>query len=277
MQKLAVNWNAAGQGIPMEEELDAIREAGFDGIFPIWATPGTLGKLKKAADERGLTFQSLHSRYQNCDAMWDEHRAKTELLYQMACLEECADLGVDLLVCHVWIGFDPVTPTDTGIRSFEKLLNEAEKRHIRIALENTEGENCLQYLRDHLWQHPAVGFCWDSGHEQCYNERQDMLAKYGDKLLGTHLNDNYGRTTDTVYWWDDTHLLPGDGVLTLPDIASRLGRCPELPWLTTELTRAEKPNRHTGENYRAMTVREYYRAAWERVNTVRTLMAEKRD
>lgn len=67
---------------------------------------------------------------------------------------------------------------------------------------------------NHFRGNPAVGFCWDSGHELCYNHGRDMLAQYGDRLLGTRLNDNLGVRDDggQITFLDDLHLLPFEGI-----------------------------------------------------------------
>ncbi len=85
----------------------------------------------------------------------------------------------------------------------------------------------------------AVGFCWDTGHEMCYNRSRDMLALYGDRLLGTHINDNLGihDFSGTITYLDDHHLLPFDGIGDFEDIGKRLSRHHFTDVLTFELKR----------------------------------------
>lgn len=72
---------------------------------------------------------------------------------------------------------------------------------------------------------PAVRFCWDTGHEMCYNFSQDMMGLYGDKLVATHFNDNMGMADpNVVTWHDDAHLLPFDGIADWAGIMQRINR-----------------------------------------------------
>lgn len=52
------------------------------------------------------------------------------------------------------------------------------------------------------------------------------MALYGDKLIGTHLNDNLGIKdfTGKITWLDDLHLLPFDGIADWDSIVQRLCR-----------------------------------------------------
>lgn len=117
-----------------------------------------------------------------------------------------------VVVEHAVIGFDKHTPNELGVKRFETLANEAERLGIKIAIENTEGEEYLERLLSCLNGHPAVGFCIDTGHEMCYNESRDLISKYARQLLCTHLNDNMKITGDEITWLDDSHMMPFDGL-----------------------------------------------------------------
>lgn len=111
-----------------------------------------------------------------------------------------------------------------------------------------------------------VGFCWDSGHELCYNRGKDMLRLYGDRLIATHLNDNLGVSDfeGQIFWTDDLHLLPFDGIHDWKQVADRLNRCGYDGVLTFELIRGNKPNRHDGDKYQQMPVESYIAECYAR-------------
>ena len=112
----------------------------------------------------------------------------------------------------------------------------------------------------------TVGFCWDSGHEQCYNAYKDMLALYGDRLLGTHLNDNLGisRSDGKIFWTDDLHLLPFDGIIDWTDAVNRLNRVGYNGVLTFELAIHSKPDRHENDKYKDMGFIKYLAEVYAR-------------
>ena len=119
-----------------------------------------------------------------------------------------------------------------------------------------------------------VGFCWDSGHEMCYNHSKDMLALYGDRLLGTHLNDNLGIRDfgGKITYIDDLHLLPFDGIADWDDIARRLDRCGFDGPLTFELSVMSKPGRRENDVYRKLSPEEYIAEVYKRACRVAAKM-----
>lgn len=177
------------------------------------------------------------------------------------------------MVAHAFIGFLKHQPTQEGLENFERMVREAEKLGVRIAFENTEGEEYLAALMEHFRGNSTVGFCWDSGHEMCYNHSKDMLALYGDRLLGTHLNDNLGIRDyqGRITFLDDLHLLPFDGIADWQKIADRLNQHGFDGILTFELLNFSKPNRHENDAYQQMDIHEYLTLAYMRACRVAAL------
>jgi len=143
-------------------------------------------------------------------------------------------------------------------------LDEALKVGVTCAFENTEGEKYLEKIKEHLWDHKALGFCIDTGHEMCYNRSNDMIGKYGDKLIATHLNDNLGITGEEITWIDDAHLMPFDGKADWQGIADRIKKagCPDI--LTFELTTRSKPGRNTHDIYASLDIDGFLNLAHEK-------------
>ncbi|MBQ6020635.1 MAG: sugar phosphate isomerase/epimerase, partial [Clostridia bacterium] len=202
-------------------------------------------------------------------SFWDgnEEEAEAMLAELTGCLDDCARCEVPLMISHVYIGFGEHPPvTEKGLDYFARALRHAEKRGVKIAFENTEGGEFLAAVLSAFREHPNAGFCWDSGHEMCYNGGRDLLAEYGDRLLGTHLNDNLGVRDfgGTITWLDDLHLLPYDGIGDWADKARRLARTGFDGTLTFELNNVSKPNRAENDKYARMSEREYLTEAYVR-------------
>lgn len=246
------------------QRFQKIAAAGFHAVFPAWKQPGDALAAAELADRYSLSLQSVHAPFGSISAMWEPDKWQAELESQVAVLEECHSAGASLVICHVFIGFGEEHPNETGLHSFGLLLNEAQRLGIRLAFENTEGESYLQAIRDAYWSHPCAGFCWDSGHEQCYNRGNDMLDKYGSKLFGTHLNDNFGITGNEITWKDDSHLVPGDGIINWSRVARRLAKTGLNDFLTFELTTSNKPDRHTHDRYANLSCEEYLARVYRR-------------
>lgn len=263
--------------VPCEEQIRLIKEAGFDAIFFDW-DPEEMDLAASCAKKHGLLFQSLHAPYHKAADLWGEDKKKGAAAVDelLACLEDCAHYGIPVMVAHAFIGFEDHTPTETGLQRFAPVAKAAEERGVKIALENTEGEEYLFALLDRFKDSPAVGFCWDSGHEMCYNHGQDLLARYGDRLAATHINDNLGirdfggKTT----WLDDLHLLPFDGIADWDHNMARLKKCGYDGILSFEVTRASKPGRHENDCYMDMPIERYIAEAYKRACRIAAMLEQ---
>ncbi len=255
--KLTINTGFGYPELPLKEQLRLIKKAGFDAVFPDWKPGVDLQEIAREATAAGLEIQSVHAPFGTIEQMWAPEGWEAELALQTECLQKAAEIGVSLVICHVFKGFGEEHPNEIGVKAFTKLLDTAQELGVKVALENTEGEKYLELLHQRLWAHPAVGFCWDSGHEQCYNYGKDLLARYGDKLLGTHLNDNFGITGESIYYLDDAHVLPLTGIIDWEDAAKRLAKIEFGDYLTFELTTQNKRDRHTHDEYANWSCEEF--------------------
>jgi len=269
MRKLILN--ACGS----EEKLRTIQEAGWDGVFTGWNTDGDFGSVAKMIRNLGLIYQSVHAPFINVYTLWEEGEAgEKELETQVNCLRYASCAEVDLVIIHAIIGMNRCTPTEVGIERFGKIIDEANHLGVRIAVENTEGEIYLEALMNAFKGESNFGFCIDTGHEMCYNYSHDLIGKYGDRLFGTHLNDNMGMSGDKLTWLDDLHMLPFDGIADWDRIATRLKKAGYQGVLTFELNQGNRPERHTNDRYEKMTYREYVTAAYEHARCFASLMGD---
>ncbi len=269
-RKLLVNV-VDGYGDTPGQRLDIVREAGFDGFFIGYSD--AVPVYREEAEKRGLLFGSVHAPFGRIVKMWGRGDETDEVLAELLeCVDATADAGVPVMVCHVYIGFDIGAAEyafreyrGAAIENFAKVAGRAEKRGITVALENTEGEEHMRAIMDSLKDHPSVGFCWDVGHEICYNGGRDQTALYGDRLAVTHLNDNFGATEadGTITWRDDLHLLPFDGKVDWESVARRLVKCGFDGPLTFELKKNDASGR-AGGRYDALTPLEYLSEAHAR-------------
>lgn len=258
--KTAINLSCYA-GVSPVEMVRIVKAAGFDGcFFDASAADPTLSDVAARVRSEGLILQSVHAPFGKMNRMWETGEEGDAALSELVgCLEDTARNGAPLMVVHAFIGFVPEHPNALGVERFGALVRRAEEIGVRIAFENTEGESYLQALRDALFSSPAAGFCIDTGHELCYNRGADMISKYGrnGKLFCTHLNDNLGVTGPEIFWHDDAHLMPFDGIADWDGIASRLKSVGYDGILTMELTTRNKPGRNTHDRYAALSALEF--------------------
>jgi sugar phosphate isomerase/epimerase len=260
-------------GISGEDQIRLFYKTGFEAFFTGWDSD--LPRYRQVADELGMIYQSVHAPFGKIEKIWmdDAEAAQNVVSELIECVNDCAENNVPIMICHVWKGFNtPDVPNDMGVANFEKVVRAAEKLGVKIAFENTEGEEFLEKIMSALGKYENVGFCFDSGHELCYNFSRDMLAKYGSRLIATHLNDNLGIKSfeGNTHWLDDLHLLPYDGVADWDKIAADLSSLGFSGPLTFELIKKSKPGRHDNDKYYKLPIEEYLAEAYARACRVAT-------
>jgi len=261
--------------IPLADQIRLFKQIGFDGFFSGWAPGCDIAGLRAVADEEDMIFQSIHAPFTKMRDMWYPSDVTESAVAELiACLNDCAENGVPLMVTHAFIGFEDHEPTEFGLQNYARVVAEAERLGVKIAFENTEGEEYLAALMNHFKDSPAVGFCWDTGHQMCYNHSTDMMALYGDRLLGTHINDNLGCRDfgGKIFWHDDLHLLPFDGIADWHANAAKIKACGFIGPLTFELNTGSKPNRHENDPYGRMDLVDYLTQAYIRACKVAALV-----
>lgn len=263
--KTGINLGFGFPQLSMEDQLRYIRESGFDAVFGRWTAPGDACRIARAIRDTGLIVHSIHAPPMGARYIWRDIPEGAAAFEELkACLRDCHEAGVELMVCHTFQSFDPEIPTELGVNRFRALLNEAQSYGIRIAFENLEGEQYLSTLRDHLWDHPAAGFCFDSGHAWCYNAGMDVLSKYGSRLIATHINDNEGITGTTLDTKDDAHLMPFDGVVDWEYVTRGIAATGFDGILMLELKNRNMPGRHTHDIYAHLDCAGFLRLAYEK-------------
>ena len=268
-QKIGICFGRRSFELPVKEELQMIKEVGFDAISPSWSSLSELCEIVEAARLLGLELQSLHAPFHRAADMWSREESVFSPAKQELCdaIDACARFHIPVVVIHVWIGFDyQFDEASLYYQNFEELVRYAETRGVKIAFENTEGLEYLFALMSHFKGNDTVAFCWDSGHEMCYNHSQDLLGALGDRLIITHLNDNLGisRFDGGIFWTDDLHLLPYDGIADWDDVVRRLRKANALPILNFELSVVSKPNRHENDAYAQMSPQQFFTEAYMR-------------
>ena len=262
--------------VSYEEQIKLIKKAGFDGFFFDWQSDTDVVAIKRCADENNLEFQSIHAPYYGAAVLWEKSQRSEEAVDELLrCLDVCKYCGAPIMVMHAFIGFNDNEHSvcDNGYENYGKVIDKADSLGITIAFENTEGEEYLDALMSHFSNRKNVGFCLDTGHEMCYNYSKDLLLKYGDRLVATHINDNLGisRSDGSTFWTDDLHLLPFDGCADWDFFARRLNQHNYNGYLTFELTRQSKPERHENDKYMKLPIEEYIAEAYSRACRIATL------
>ncbi len=272
-------------GISVEEQIRIIADAGFEAVFTQWDHGVPVREYKKIADECGLEYQSIHAPFHKAadvSKMWISGEAGKIAAGELCrCLEICSENEIGIMVSHVYIGFKYDLPdertAEIGLENFGTVIKRAEELGVRVAFENTEGEEFLDILMRGFKNNAYAGFCLDTGHEQCYNRGKDLLAIYGDRLIATHLNDNLGISSyeGITAPRDDLHLLPFDGTVDWSHLAKRLDDCNYNGIMTLEVKRKGQSGRHESDIYSMMPPEMYIAEAYKRACRIASMRKKK--
>lgn len=269
-------------GLPLNELILLLKKTGFEGFaIDISNRKTDAASLVEIGKKENMIIQSLHAPFNKSDDMWFEGSLGDEALCELiGNIELCAKLEIPVMIAHTFIGFDNDNiPTPLGIERYGKLAKRADELGVTLALENTEGEEYFDALMNAFKDIKSVGFCWDTGHELCYNRGRSLMSDYGSRLVATHLNDNLGVRdyNGKITYIDDLHLLPFDGIADWNRIAHELAESPFDGPLTFELNTVSKPGRHENDKYAAMTVERYIAEAYAKACKVASLYLKAKE
>lgn len=215
-----------------EERIAAIKKAGFDSVMFWWGNEfdscdGTKEYRYELAVKAGLQVSTVHFPSTNAHFLWLNSDEGTGYVREMvSAVHDCGRLHIKNLVMHTTRKFLTVPPNQTGLEHLQKVLTEAESEGVKIAIENTRFLNYNSYIYENL-SSPALGFCFDTGHANCYTPGQYPLDLFSKYLSTTHIHDNYGPeghpsgTPDPVQK-TDLHNLIGDGNIDFVPIFKKL-------------------------------------------------------
>lgn len=225
-------------------------------VFEIMKRRSFAQEIQTEIAAEGLDFVDAHAPFGptvdlNCN---DKSMRYEMIMRQKLAMNIVASLGVKTLTIHVGNSNNPkVTEQenhDNIVDALEKLIPEAEKCGLTIAIENIYEEiNCPDALLKIKEKFPTdtLGFCYDAGHANInakgFCNRQGyiwtawphhpepifddhVLEKMLPHVVTCHLHDNDGD--------DDQHLAPGHGNVDWKHIMGLLAKAPRLKCIQSE-------------------------------------------
>ena len=182
-------------------------------------------KIKKVANELGMTFVQAHSPGGN-PLSSDEAHVDFLLKSTIRSIEICANLGIKNTVVHNGRkeGITKEEWFKLNKEFYNKLLPTAEKYGVNVLCENSTSVNIEGYyyansgkdMREFIEyvNHPNFHVCWDTGHANCEGSQYEEIMALGEHLYAIHYNDNHGKA--------DEHILPYFGTLNHDEVINAL-------------------------------------------------------
>lgn len=232
--KLGVSYSPYPFNGNAEEGFRLFSSIGFDTTFTMFNPEKGASEISayaKLADRCGIAIDSLHAPFHRINDMWSEDvMTGDSCLRELCdCIEACASFGIPTAVVHLSSGENAPYINDIGHSRFDRLIECAVKNGVVVAFENQRKIANLAFVLELYRDVPQVGFCWDVGHEACFARGIEFMPLFGDRLVYTHIHDNFAVHNE------DSHLIPFDGALDFEKAARHIKRSPYNGSLTLEL------------------------------------------
>ena len=194
----------------LEEKLDAVAQAGFDGIELF--EPDLIASPLRPAELRGLLAEmhlslDLYQPLRDFEAMPEPDFARAEAKFQLM-----RELGAELLLVCSNVSPDAIDDDALAAAQLRELAERASRRGIRIAYEAlawgrhvNDYEHSLRIVE--RADHPALGTCIDSFHVL---SRGDLPGRL-DRLFFVQLADAPRLDMGLLQWSRHHRCFPGTG------------------------------------------------------------------
>lgn len=221
MQKSGINIDAFepnnSKKSNLKNTIKLIADLGFGAIFNDASFEKPPTEVAEYCARYGLLYQFVHAPFRGTNNIWLDKTAGDEMYSKIiTSVNEASDAGVPVAVVHISSTYTPPPISEVGANRFKKIVEHAHNKNVKIAFENLRVPGYLEWAMNTFNDASNVGFCWDTGHENCFTEGVDFMSLYGDKLLCTHIHDNHCEKSG------DLHLIPFDGKIDFAKVASQL-------------------------------------------------------
>lgn len=200
-----------GYNTHLKKRLKLIKETGFDSTMIWWGDEKAFEDLKpekivEVCKDIGLEIENIHVPFDECNKIWSSDKKEREYIISKykEWINDCRKFNIPVLVMHLSKGYEVKKFNKYGLDSIEETAAYAEKKRVKIALENTRNNILLYELFSRI-NMEYLGLCFDSSHAWLYEkEENEILKKLGSKIIAMHLSDNDKKV--------DRHWLKEDGL-----------------------------------------------------------------
>lgn len=246
-----------GYKIDYKKRARMIKDAGFDCVITnadksLNKQNGSIKKQVKLFKKVGLKLSSLHMSYKDKELkeFFLDSKIGNKLEKKLIKdLKIAKKYRFKCVVVHLKEKFSEI-----GIKRLERILKVCEQIEVPLAIENIDYQDLFKKVFEKI-DNKYLMFCYDSGHNNCFDSYYNYLEKYGNKLICLHLHDNDGL--------DDLHTLNKFGTIDWENVAQKLANCNQVS-LDYELLMHTKKSNVSAEE----TLKECYKQACELENMI---------
>lgn len=201
-----------GYDVSFQERYRLIKKAGFDCVMLWWSDKFGRGtgyqKDVQFARDAGLVVENIHTpvHEQNYLSL-DNQDGESVFRNYLQCVYDCSTNKTPTMVIHLPDDKYPIN--HTGMERLREIISMAEDNEVQVAFENLRNIDNLTLVLD-SFSSKYVGYCYDSCHHKNYAPHNDLLKRFGNRLMALHLQDNGGK--------HNQHQLPFDGDIDWPEV-----------------------------------------------------------
>ncbi|MTI68334.1 MAG: sugar phosphate isomerase/epimerase [Firmicutes bacterium] len=208
-----------GYIMPFDKRIRMIKNGGFDSTMLWWDEElfSKEGKKNfKSIKDSNLNIENLHVPYFECDALWssDNKRRERAVYNHLRWINDCDKHDIPMMVMHLISNNGLEKVNVNGLYSLERIVKEAEKLKVKLAVENTVKNRFIENILTNI-ESPYLGLCYDSSHAKLENKDNTyLLEKFKERVFTLHLSDNDGK--------EDKHWIPNKGIINWEKITNKL-------------------------------------------------------
>lgn len=263
-----IGMNLAAMVLASEEEaaqvVQKMAEVGFTTSFTGMYEMEKQLKIANLFAKHAIQYETIHAPSPRINDMWlPGEEGESKLRELCACADHAHAAGAGSIIIHLSSGEAAPPVTDIGRERFTRLIEHADKLGVNVAFENQRKVSNIAWAFETFGKDSNVGFCWDCGHEAVFAHGRQYMPLFGDRLICTHIHDNYG------VFQQDKHLLPFDGNYDFHVFARQINEYGYKGSLMLEIDYKKSP-----ELYGSLTYPEYVERASEAAKKLRALVDE---
>lgn len=116
-------------------------------------------------------------------------------------IEECIKLDIPFLVLHASKGENAPLLNPSTLNRLKCMMDKYSDKNIYLCFENVRDNRNLKMILDYNIKN--IGMCYDLGHAYCYDDVRKLLETFKEKILCTHLHNNYKKDTHNTLFDGD--------------------------------------------------------------------------
>ena len=241
-------------GVSNEESIKYIKKAGFKKVFISWVYDSwgeNQERIYRLIKENNLQIVFAHVGYKGLydfNKIWLSGKDGDEIVKTLIKdLQILKNHNINIAVVHP-NNREKVKLTNLGLKRWGKIIKEAEKIGITIAIENLRYLDVVDFLIDNI-KSPNLKVCYDAGHDHCHSKDSFNFQKFKDLIVATHIHDNNDE--------QDLHLIPFHGNINWKEILQKLKENNKEVTLSGEIYyrlgyKLSKPMKFYKQSYKVM-------------------------